>query len=283
MRAPWSSIFLVPISLALSHVSSTVPFSFRNATIDDIDDITTVLIDAFKPSPVFKYIRQFADEAGEEYIWTCEREELLALFQQHAGDYRFQVITVPESTSLSGEKVVSVSVWDVSRTEYHRDDEDGPPLITLSPLLGYSLSKTTYSSVEYSHVSGFNCSAHLDMNLTRANHLHQVLEDAEHRFLIEPLGAQLYLGLLATHPSWDGNGFAAQHLRWGKAQLELLRKPTGESLPMTLLATPAGYPLYIEEGFRGLKNITTERLDGKGLLWHEAMSYEQSSGWVDEL
>lgn len=268
------------MSLALSCVSA-VPFKFRNATIDDIDDIATVLIDAFKPSPVFKYIRQFADEAGEEYTWTCQREGYRDLFQEHAADYRFQVITVPESTSLSGEKVVSVSVWDISRTEHHRDGE--LPLASLSPLLSHSLSRTTYSNADYKHVSGFNCSAHLDMNLTRAYHYQHFMEDAERKYLAEPFGAQLYLGLLATHPSWDGNGFAAQHLHWGKAQLELLRRPSGDRLPMTLLATPAGYPLYVEEGFRELKNITMERLDGKGVFWHEVMSYEQSSGGVDEL
>lgn len=278
MRAPWTPFFLFPISLALS---SAVPFTFRNATIADIDDITTVAIDAFKPSPVFKYIRQFGDEAGEEYTWTCQRDGYLALFQQHAADYRFQVITVPESTSLSGEKVVSVSVWDVSRTEHHRDNE--LPFTSLSPLFGRSPSQMAHGNANYKHLSGFNCSAHLDMNVTRALHFQHFMENAERKYLTEPLGAQLYLGLLATHPDWDGNGFAAQHLRWGKAQLELLGKPSGDKLPMTLMATPAGYPLYIDEGFRGLKNVTMERLDGKGFFWHEAMSYEQLSGGVDEL
>ena len=281
MRAVWSSLFSIPISSALSYVSSTVPSTFRNATIDDIDDITTVLVDAFKPSPVYKYIRQFADKAGEEYTWTCQRNGYLALFQQHAADYRFQVITVPELTSASREKVVSVSVWDFSRTKHARDDELS--WSSLSPLLGHSLSQTTHSTAKNRLVSGFNCSAHLDMNLTRALHFQQFMEDAEREYLAEPFGAQLYLGMLATHPSWDGNGFAAQHLRWGKAQLELLRKPPGHRLPMTLLATPAGFPLYVDEGFKGLENITMERLDGNGLFWHEAMSYGQLSGQADEL
>lgn len=282
MRAVWSPLFLIPISPALSHLSFSVPSNFRNATIDDIDEITTVIVDAFKPSPVYKYIRQFADEAGEEYTWTCQRDGYLALFQQHAADYRFQVITVPESTSTPREKVVSVSVWDFSRTEQHaRDDELLSP--SLLPLLGHSRSQTVHGSAKNSLVSGFNCSAHLDVNLTRAIHYQRFMEDAEREYLAEPFGAQLYLGLLATHPSWDGNGFAAQHLRWGKAQLEMLRNPSGDRLPMTLLATPAGYPLYVDEGFKGLANITMERLDGMGLFWHEAMSYEQSSGQVDEL
>lgn len=281
MNFLWPFIFLLPSTLALPYVYPAVPFTFRNATIDDIDDITTVWIDAFKPSPIFSYIRQFADEVGEEYTWTCQRDSYLALFQQHVGDYRFRVITVPESTSLLGEKVVSVSVWDFSRTGLHHGDELSLP--SLSPLFARTLSQTSHSSVNNRHVSDFNCSAHLDMNLTRAFHFKHLIEDAERTYLINPFGTQLYLGLLATHPSWDGHGFAAQHLRWGKTQMELLRKTLGDRLPMTLLATPAGYPLSVDEGFTGLKNITLERLDGKGAFWYEAMAYEQSSDEAEEL
>lgn len=278
----WLSVFLLPFSIALPHPPSTVPFSFRNATVDDIDDITTVWFEAFKPSPIFNYIRQFGDEVGDEYTWTCQRDRYLALFQQHIVDYRFQVITVPESISASGEKVVSISVWDFSRTEHHLGDELS--LTSLSPILAGSLSHTTRrSSVNDRYVSDFNCSAHLDMNLTRALHFQNIMEDAERKFLIEPFGTQLYLGLLATHPSWDGHGFAAQHLSWGKTQLELLRKPSGDRLPITLMATPAGYPLYVDEGFTGLKNATLERLDGKGQFWYEAMAYEHYSDETDEL
>ncbi|KAL1847260.1 hypothetical protein Daus18300_013995 [Diaporthe australafricana] len=244
-----------------------------------LDDITTVFIDAFKPSPVFNYIRQFADEAGMGYTWTCQRDGYLALFQQQALDYRFQVITVPDSTSDSGEKVVSFSIWDFSRTV--DDSEDGSSLPSLSSRVFLGFSQTTQSSVNNRLISCFNCSEHLDMNLTRAIHYQQVMEDVERKYLTEPFGAQLYLGLLATHPSWDGNGFAAQHLHWGKAQLELLRGPVGGRMPMTLLATPAGYPLYTSEGFEGLKNATIERLDGKGLFWNKALKY--TIGEPDEL
>lgn len=270
----WLSICLVPASLALSFASSTAPFSFRNATIDDLDDIATVWIDAFKPSPIFSYIRQFVDEVGEQYTWTCQRDRLLALFQQQAADYRFQVITVPESASPLGEKVVSVSVWDFSRTEHHRHDETA--LTSLLPFVAHSSTDST-------HNSGFNCSAHLDMNLTRAIHFQHVVEDAERRYLIEPFGSQLSLALLATHPSWDGHGFASQHLHWGKAQLEPLRGQARGRLPITLLATPAGFPLYLDEGFKELGNITFERLDGKGAFWYEAMAYKQPGGEVNEL
>lgn len=274
----WLSIFLIPSSLALSHVSSTVPSSFRNATVDDIDDITTVWMDAFKPSPIFSYIRQFADGVGEEYTWTCQRDWFLAVFQQHAVDYRFQVITVPESASPSGQKAVSFSVWDLSQTEHGRHDEWS--LTSLAPFI----AQASHSGADNTqHASGFNCSAHLDTNLTRAVHFQQMVEDAECRYLVKPFGPQLQLALLATHPSWDGHGFAAQHLQWGKTQLDQLGEELSSRLPITLMATPAGFPLYIDEGFKGLKNVTLERLDGKEAFWYEAMAYEQPGDEVNEL
>lgn len=49
--------------------------------------------------------------------------------------------------------------------------------------------------------------------MTRANHLEEILASAEQEYLREPLGPQLQLSLLATHPEWDGNGFAAAEKR----------------------------------------------------------------------
>jgi hypothetical protein len=59
------------------------------------------------------------------------------------------------------------------------------------------------------------------------------------------------------------------NLHWG---FELANT---SKIPVTLIATPAGYPLYDDIGFRGIKNITIETLDGwgNGLLWFEAMEY----------
>jgi hypothetical protein len=59
------------------------------------------------------------------------------------------------------------------------------------------------------------------------------------------------------------------NLHWG---FELANT---SKIPVTLIATPAGYPLYDDIGFRGIKNITIETLDGwaNGLLWFEVMEY----------
>jgi len=50
-------------------------------------------------------------------------------------------------------------------------------------------------------------------------------------------------------------------------------------LPVTLLASPAGYPLYDSLGFESVVNATMEMLDGLGELWFEVMRW----GWVGEV
>ena len=44
-------------------------------------------------------------------------------------------------------------------------------------------------------------------------------------------------------------------------------------MPVTLLATPAGYPLYDSLGFEGVKNATMPMLDRLGELWFEVMRW----------
>lgn len=98
---------------------------------------------------------------------------------------------------------------------------------------------------------------------------------------------QLYLNLLATHPGWDGNGFAARQVRWG---MELScgygsedvdvdvggisGEAKGTTVPVTLLATPAGWPLYESLGFEGVENATISMLDGLGELWNEVCKWD---------
>jgi len=49
-------------------------------------------------------------------------------------------------------------------------------------------------------------------------------------------------------------------------------------MPVTLLSSPAGYPLYDSLGFESVKNATVGMLDGLGELWFEVMRW----GWEGE-
>lgn len=255
-----------------------IPFTFRNATLDDVDDITTVFLDAFRNSAATRYVRQFADK-DPEYTWTCQREAFkrILLNPQAGGPVVVKVISVPDLSLPRKERVVSLGAWMYG---YLQQDSN-----TSSPSASFTGLNSGLFSIPMVHDVAneveFDCNAHLDMNMTRALHYEKALSEAQNDYLLKPYGSQLYLGLLATHPEWDGNGFAARQIHWGKeiiAEMNQAPEHSDHRLPLTLIGTPAGYPLYISEGFEGLKNITIERLDGEGVLWIEAMKYEEKEG-----
>ncbi|PSS05169.1 hypothetical protein BD289DRAFT_419659 [Coniella lustricola] len=276
-----------------SPIVSAPQFAFRDATIADIDGIATVHYEAFRQSEASKYIYQFADDVDSGYTWTCERDALLEVFG--ISKYKFKVLTVPEpKTSLSRandgieEKVVSISVW-AYEADADASDSDGQYFATRCAGVMANFPSLCVNAEENHHVDvmsevneQFNCSAHLNANMTRAVHLQAAVKTAEEESLVKPFARRFKLELLATHPHWDGNGFAAQHLHWGKDELARLNYEIKDAehqqknqIPMVLVGTPAGYPLYIAEGFEGVKNISIERLDGKGILWWEAMVYKR--------
>lgn len=245
-------------------------FTFRNGTLDDIDDMVTVFVDAFGRSDLWEYLYQFRDEVDPLYTWSCQRKSFLTMWKRHPQLY-FKVLTVPDGASKYGQKVVSISAWDFSMLK--NSPLASPSVPWINPL---GLFSATYGPPDQAPTEGaqFDCDAHLDTNMTRARHFSKWSEAAERDYIRDRPGRHLCLALLATHPSWDGHGFAAQHLHWGKAQLEKLGSQNGHLPPLTLIASPAGYPLYVSEGFEGLANLTLDRLDGKGKLWMEAMQYD---------
>lgn len=255
-------------------ITGTVPCTFRNATADDIDDITTVWLDAFRKAPSWSYIHQFEDDVDPDYTWTCQRAAV-EIFYNMTGVVDIKVLSVADETAARKERVVSFSAWDLRRLNI---TPEIPETLSSAPAswpdeAGW-FPRASYTG-EPSSVR-FDCEANLNANMTRVQHANKTLAEDDARYL-RALGPQLYLGLLATHPDWDGNGFASRHLGWGKKRLAELNEAlegVHQPIPLTLTGTPAGYPLYIKEGFQGLHNSTVERLDGKGTMWWEEMKYE---------
>lgn len=306
MKELWFFLTSLLLSPFLAHASTLpqqaplsgageIPSTFRRATLDDIDDITTTLIDAFRAAPLWKYIRPSEEDVEPGYTWSCQRDFMRRLYLNESEPHNasvFYVIAVPDPTSRRGERAVSVAIWDFTMIASSGSVPHASPPPESSRLhAGLKLlagddraggapgSGSGSGPLDSRARARFDCAANLDKNMTRAAPLVRALEGAERAYLDEPLGAQLRLALLATHPSWDGHGFAARHLRWGKGKVAALNRRRGREhrLPITLLATPAGYPLYRREGFEGLKNVTVERLDGEGVFWYEAMKYDDKT------
>jgi hypothetical protein len=236
----------LPVSLARSPAQQLlggVPFIFREAKIEDAADFTDVFIDAFSTASDWSYIHQFEDEYPG-YRWRCVHEAMKELIGGNSTTIVLRVIAVPDPTAQSGSRVVSLSAWDFNKTSSN--------IIMLQPSVLADQS---------------NCSQQLDINQTRLDHKQKYMREAEKVYLDDVYPRQVYLGGLATHPKWDGNGFAKVHLDWGMALADKI------GLPTTLLASPAGYPLYTSVGFESLHNATIERLDGKGTIWFEVMKY----------
>lgn len=242
---------------------------FRDAMESDIDDITTVVIDAFSPSPDWYYNMPQADLYPNN-IWHCTREQIATAWTKMHNTTSVKVVSVPvERPDRYGgktERVVALGVWNI----LNATDVDTVP----AELMPWSMLPFACANIAARSLEGddndkppYNCSKMLGYNVTRSEDFKQKFHAAKVENIDEMYRTQLYLNILATHPDWDGHGFAAMNCHWG----EQLAKGLG--IPLTLIATPAGYPLYHSLGWESVKNITIEKLDGLGSFWFEAIKY----------
>ncbi|KAK0251621.1 hypothetical protein LTR91_002458 [Friedmanniomyces endolithicus] len=235
----------------------------RPAVEDDLDDIVTVFLDAFKPSAGWQYAHSHDDDYTD-YTWTCTRQFFQGEWESlHPSRTFINVIAVPRDggqhhdDNLRGESVVSFGVWNWMKPQEEVADSSFP-----------------FRPHQLHAAPGGKCSEHLDVNTTRAADLAQQLSLAVEKYIRNLTEPQLYLNLLATHPDWDGHGFGARQVEVG------LKEATRVGMPVTLLASPAGWPLYDSLGFRSLANITHEMFDGLGTLWSEYMRWDEKESGV---
>jgi GNAT superfamily N-acetyltransferase len=224
-----------------SYLGAAIQYEVRDATVDDASDITDVFYDAFSPSDSFKYVHQFRDQYPGYYrrCWGQSIHRMLAGPQ--ANDTAWRVLSIPDKTAQKGTRVVSVSSWDFMGTS----------------------NESFWSMAAADGGGGYDddCAKRLDENVTRADYQLQQLMAAKKTFIDNAYGAQVYLGGLATHPNWDGHGFAAVLVHWGMALAHKM------AVPATLIGSPAGHPLYRSLGFEDVKNLTIKSLDGPERSW----------------
>jgi hypothetical protein len=230
-----------------SYLGAGIPYDVRNATLDDISDIADILVDAGAPSASYKYVHQFRDQYPG-YYRRCMQKAMRKMMADSSDQMAWRILSVPDKTAPKGTRAVSVGIWDFR----------GKP------------TETFWSMAAAAAVEGgdLECSKRLDVNATRDEYHSAQFNAAMRKYIDEAYESQAYLAGLATHPDWDGNGFAAVNVRWG---LDVAHE---RGLPATLLSTPAGYPLYRSLGYDNIINISIEFLDRLGSVWLEVMEFK---------
>lgn len=288
----------LPICLALNDVNLDQEFAIRNMTYADINDTAATVLAAFDPGAMWTYLYQFRD-TFPNYHSRCVREDIEGSYLELNARGSLMVLSPP------GDKngpVRSIAGWAMmTKGDGDRDAEVGTRrraasflglgTTTVAQLLSATASQVqvqvqrdgtrSQSQSRLEDDLGLPCSLHLDMNVVRAVHLLRQVEAADKEYIQDAHDHQLYLASLATHPDWDGHGFAAAQVQWGmrraEAEEQRLSRLMGEQVkvPVTLLATPAGYPLYKSLGFESVSNVTFTLLDGwpGGTTWFEYMRW----------
>lgn len=168
------------------------------------------------------------------------------------------------------EVAVSVALWQTLTHSFNHSSSTSSGSFSYPLTLPFLPSPTATSASS----TRKTCTVPPSTNLTRAAHFNAHLEPLLEKYFYSAYPRQLYLNLLATHPSWDGKGFGARQVEWGEklsrglGSVDLDRDESG--IPVTLMATPVGWEnLYAGMGFEGVRNVTYEMLDGLGELWWE--------------
>lgn len=256
--------------------SSPGAFTIRNAELTDLNDVTTILASAFAGSPAWDYGYQFRTEYPE-YHWCCLCEQLRRDFEQRDVNTvwikvleieiddteRSQKPEVTRKEQAAGKtkRVVSVAVWKVldQNAPGYWDPHESSEVWKLKSDV---TERIAHDDKQEEH---FDCSLHLDMNMTRTSDFQRQISKLRRPYIEDAYLKQLHLEELATHPDFQGRGYAAELVRWGMKEAKSL-----DLGPVTLVSTPAGYELYRALGFVDLGEVLVGRLDGRGKLWFEA-------------
>jgi ribosomal protein S18 acetylase RimI-like enzyme len=217
----------------------------KEASAADAATISNITIEAFKALPHFHYFRQYFDLYPHD-AFDCLKAVLNeALTWPNVTGY---LGVVPAIESPHEDVAVSAAVWLLPASAE-----------TVAPIM---LDAITLVEMPQSDIICRN----RDVNRTRAADFMRQNNKAEQRYLndVYPEEQQLYLSSLATLPAYQGHDIAGHLLRKG---LNLIDDVPSYSWPRelyaTLMATKMGEPLYFENGYESIKNITIYALDTK--------------------
>ena len=222
-----------PLPATQRILSPDMNFTVRLANPRDSSAIAKVLLEAFADLSYFRYVYQYLDQ-----YWRETMDCFVCGVPTFFDDNSFAHVGVVDDTAI-----VSMAFWD-------RASANDLSLRTNAHSLALQLQGSSH---------GCPCPSPA-VNMTRAMHVSDGLGQEEQRLLNDVYGDhQLYLALLATLPSFQGHDFAGALLREG---LRYGNKSTSiEPLYATLSATEPGEPLYLQNGYASIHNVTVPSIE----------------------
>lgn len=246
----------------------------RRATASDLDAIVAVAIVALPADPVNPYRyprwRDFPDDYAHHTrlryaAWLADPSNVVMVCEVPAEDSGCSALQEEEDRPTgslvvsSGKHVVAFSIWELPPSQrsavapvLHDQQSSAPGSPPASaPATEGSLTgaNTTPSSAPSTE--------RRDANPSRVQKYAQEFTKAKQHFFEHPYGQHnLYLSILACHPSYQRRGIGRQLVRWG------LEKAKLENLDMTVFGSPMGSLLYRSVGFREVGKFRVQ-VDGE--------------------
>ncbi|KAJ5933637.1 hypothetical protein N7454_005966 [Penicillium verhagenii] len=97
--------------------------NLSQATTDDLNSITDVMVSAYPMDPMWDYCFPRRGEFSEDN-WKHTRSMMADLLQRD--HFVVNIVTDGEDGGISPRKVVSVAVWELLSEKDSRRDEDSP-------------------------------------------------------------------------------------------------------------------------------------------------------------
>ncbi|KAL2869464.1 uncharacterized protein BJX67DRAFT_379018 [Aspergillus lucknowensis] len=208
----------------------------RQATPDDLEAMTEVMVSAFPMDPQWDYRFPLRQEYPKDH-WQCTRVMLSGFLRRD--HFVVNVIVAPESEDGGGSRnAVSLAVWEL---QYEEAGELCLP----------------------------GCDERRDANPAHMKAFDGALSAAKQQYFDSVYGdRQVHLWILGTHPQYQRHGFGTKQCVWG---MEFAK---AHAAPVTVFSSPMGGALYASLGFRTLGQVVVQVEGEEEKLTIGAMIYE---------
>lgn len=219
----------------------TTPIKIRNATLDDAEQITTIIQEAFREAPHVKYVYEFMDH-HPRHLFACLLEGVREALDNP--NMMVQVAVLPNNSAPHDLVPVGIAFWEFPAA--------------------WSRSSSSWTSgpfLQSPKTLGMPEACVPLVNISRAIDFDHQFTVAWHEYLDKPYprSQQYYLNTLATHPDYQRRGAGGALVKSG---IEFGQRTNGnENVTATLIATEVGEPLYLHLNWESIKIFTVKSLD----------------------